>query len=252
MGGILTLLLVLVLSITITRISAIALTYTGLSRQSAKFQARSAFTGVGFTTSESETVVNHPLRRKILMILMVLGNVGVVTGMSSLIVSFIGKQDDVDLLLKLGVLLGGSILLWFLAGSRVVEKGLGKLMGLISKDGDRLRAYDYNSLLHLSGEYTIAEIGIEENHWLAGKKLANSKLRDEGINVLGINRTDGTYLGTPGGDTEIHQNDSLIVYGRSSTINKLEQRERGLRGSREHLVEKNRQQKRSKQEESSQ
>lgn len=51
-----TLLVVLNSSILITRVATVALTHTGLSRESAKFQACSAFTGVGFTTSESEKV----------------------------------------------------------------------------------------------------------------------------------------------------------------------------------------------------
>ena len=78
MVAIFSLLLVLVFSLLITRIATIALTYTGLSRQSAKFQARSAFTGVGFTTSESEKVVNHPVRRRILLLMMLIGNAGIV------------------------------------------------------------------------------------------------------------------------------------------------------------------------------
>jgi len=47
------------------------------------------FTGVGFTTSESEKVVSHPVRRRILLMLMLLGNAGIVTAVSSLIVSFV-------------------------------------------------------------------------------------------------------------------------------------------------------------------
>ena len=35
---------------------------TGTSSELARFQARSAFTGVGFTTSEAESVVLHPVR----------------------------------------------------------------------------------------------------------------------------------------------------------------------------------------------
>lgn len=77
MISIVTLLIVLTLSILLTRIATVALTHTGLSRESAKFQARSAFTGVGFTTSESEKVVNHPIRRRILLMLMLLGNAGI-------------------------------------------------------------------------------------------------------------------------------------------------------------------------------
>lgn len=73
MLSIVSLLIVLTLSILVTRIATVALAHTGLSRESAKFQARSAFTGVGFTTNESEKVVNHPIRRRILLLLMLLG-----------------------------------------------------------------------------------------------------------------------------------------------------------------------------------
>lgn len=73
MLSIVSLLIVLTLSILVTRIATVALAHTGLSRESAKFQARSAFTGVGFTTNESEKVVNHPIRRRILLLRMLLG-----------------------------------------------------------------------------------------------------------------------------------------------------------------------------------
>lgn len=82
MFAVISLIIVLTISLLITRIATVALTLTGLSRHTAQFQARSAFTGVGFTTNEAETVVNHPLRRRILMLLMLLGNAGVVTSIS--------------------------------------------------------------------------------------------------------------------------------------------------------------------------
>jgi hypothetical protein len=62
--GIIALLTVLVLSLLITRVATVALTMTGLSQEAARFQARSAFTGTGFTTKEAEDVVNHPVRRR--------------------------------------------------------------------------------------------------------------------------------------------------------------------------------------------
>jgi Trk-type K+ transport system membrane component len=101
MAGIITVIIILVFSIFITRLASIALTHTGLSRESSRFQARSAFTGVGFTTSESEKVVNHPLRRKILQVLMILGNAGIITAIASLIIGFSGIKDNVDSWLKL-------------------------------------------------------------------------------------------------------------------------------------------------------
>jgi Trk-type K+ transport system membrane component len=51
-----TLLIALALSLIITRVATMALMLTGLSRESARFQSRSAFTGVGFTTTEAESL----------------------------------------------------------------------------------------------------------------------------------------------------------------------------------------------------
>jgi hypothetical protein len=64
--GVIAFLTVLALSMLITGLATSALSMTGLSRESARFQARSAFTGTGFTTQEAEKVVNHPVRRRII------------------------------------------------------------------------------------------------------------------------------------------------------------------------------------------
>ena len=78
MAAALTLLLVLIVNMALTRIATVALVHTGLGRETARFQARSAFTGVGFTTNEAEGIVTHPVRRRIVMWLMLVGNVGIV------------------------------------------------------------------------------------------------------------------------------------------------------------------------------
>lgn len=84
----------LVLSMTVVRIASVALSLTGISRELARFQARSAFTGAGFTTTESEQVVRHPVRRRIIMLMMLLGNAGIVTVISSLVLSFVTADRD--------------------------------------------------------------------------------------------------------------------------------------------------------------
>ncbi len=89
MGAIVSLLVVILLSLLVTRVATIALTLTGLSEEVARFQARSAFTGCGFSTRESEQVVNHPVRRRIMLMLMLLGNAGIVTAVSSLVLAFV-------------------------------------------------------------------------------------------------------------------------------------------------------------------
>ena len=60
----------LIVSFLVTRIGSVALSLTGMAQDSARFQAKSAYTGVGFTASESEQVVDHPVRRLICSALM--------------------------------------------------------------------------------------------------------------------------------------------------------------------------------------
>src|SRR6056297_2200984 len=107
MGPLISLIVILTLSVLITKIATEALVHTGLSKQAAKFQARSAFTGVGFTTGEAENVVNHPVRRKIILSLMLIGNVGIISAIASLMLTFIDtSQDARDNLLRIAVITG--------------------------------------------------------------------------------------------------------------------------------------------------
>ena len=122
MFAILSLLLVLALSLLVTRIATIALTYTGMSRESARFQARSAFTGTGFTTSESENIVTHPVRRRIILLLMLFGNAGVAAVLTSLILTFVGEEQGSMLTLKIVLVISGVAALWAIASSRWVDR----------------------------------------------------------------------------------------------------------------------------------
>lgn len=107
MLAIVSLLAIVTLSVVITRVATVMLTATGLSRDIARFQARSAFSGAGFTTNESESVVNHPVRRRIVLQLMLLGAAGVVTSLTSLLLSFTDATEQ-QTALRLLVLVGGS------------------------------------------------------------------------------------------------------------------------------------------------
>jgi len=108
MGAALSIFVLLSLSIFITRIAAVALRITGLDEQSARFQSLSAFTGTGFTTSEAESVVNYPIRRRIVMILMIAGNFGLVSVFATLVMSLVITEGDTDAVIEqVSWLLGG-------------------------------------------------------------------------------------------------------------------------------------------------
>ena len=98
---------VAILSLLVTRIAAMALMFTGLSHEVARFQARSAFSGVGFTTTESELIMNHPVRRKIIMILMLLGNIGIATVVATVMVSLLSTASSENWLRNILLFVGG-------------------------------------------------------------------------------------------------------------------------------------------------
>ena len=233
--------MVLFLSLIVTRLATTALTLTGLSREAARFQARSAWTGTGFTTAEAEKVVDHPVRRRIVMLLMVVRSAGLMSIIVSLVLSFVGTGGDVSRLGRLLWLLGGVVLLWLLANSRVLDRWLNRIMTWALGRWTDLDTRDYTSLLNLSGEYAINELKIREGDWLAGKPLSECRLRDEGITVLGIHRDDGDYIGAPKADTELYAGDTVILYGRAEALRRLDDRRADAAGEREHEQARNEQ-----------
>lgn len=74
MIAVLSLLLVATLFIRAARVASIALVGRGMATETARFQARSALMGVGYTTIEAEDVINHPVRRRIILWLMTFGD----------------------------------------------------------------------------------------------------------------------------------------------------------------------------------
>ena len=232
--GVAALLTALALSLVVTRIATVALAHTGLSWEAARFQSRSAFTGTGFTTREAESVVDHPVRRRIVMMLMVVRSAGLVTVLVSLVLSFAGGQAEGHRLERLGWLLVGVGVLYLLSVSRPVDLALRRAISWALDRWTSLEVRDYTSLLRLSGDYTVMELQIEEGDWLAGKELAECQLPEEGVTVLGIYRASGRYVGVPQASTEVRADDTLILYGRGSALQDLDTREAGLSGEAAH------------------
>lgn len=218
----------------ITRLASIALTMTGLSENTARFQARSAFTGTGYTTSEAETVVNHPVRRRIVMGLMALRSAGLVTIVLSLILSFAGEGDRRTVFLRLALLSGGLIVMTLASKSRFVDRWLAVCIRRALSRWTDIDLRDYAGLLKLSDGYAVMEIQLQKEDWLAGKTLNRCNLRKEGVNVLGITREDGGYVGAPKGSTRIDEGDTLLLYGRSEDLKELSRRRKGIAGDAEH------------------
>lgn len=242
MIAVFTVLLVLTVSLVVIRVAAAALTMTGISRDLAQFQALSAFTGSGFTTKESEEIVNHPVRRRIVMHLMLLGNAGIVVALASVLrlvlVSDGGNDHDwYDAFwFRVVTLLFGVALLWFAASSTIVEKLIWKINSWAMSRWMHIDVRDYTRLFHLAENYAVSELRIHAHDWLAGRRLQDLKLSSEGVLVLGIERKGGHYVGTPRGESLIEEGDCLIMYGRQETLAELHSRSEGMLGNMRHVI----------------
>ena len=229
------LLLIAALSLLVTRAATVLLVATGLSRQVARFQARSALTGSGFTTQDSESVVGHPLRRKVIMTLMLLGNVGLVASAGSLILGFTGGGVGHDWSRILELVLG-LVALVVVSRSSVVDRWLtGVAARLLHRYSD-LPERDLGGLLQLSGTYSVQELAVRTGDWVTDRRLAELALRDEGVAVLGVTREDGRYVGAPVGATRVRPGDLLVLYGQEDSLKALDSRPRGPDGDARHAA----------------
>lgn len=235
MLALVTLLVVILVSLIVTRIASVALVATGLSKSMARFQARSAFTGVGFTTSEAENVVTHPVRRRIVAILMLFGSAGIASAIATLILTFGAAREDEDLLARVLVLVAGLIVIFLLASSSWVDRRVSSVIRRILARYTRLEVRDYVSLLDLEGDYAVTEMLVQADDWLADRTLKQLDLRREGVQVLGVRSQEGRYQGVPEGDTPVRAGDTLMLYGRRDLLADLDERKSGTSGELRHV-----------------
>ena len=231
--AIVALIVILCINLLVNRIATVALTFTGMSREMARFQSRSAFCTVGFTTSEAESVVNHPVRRRIIMLLMLWGNVGFVGLIVAGVGSF-GGDSSMPSFSKMLMLAGILGTLWVIGSSKWIDDKMFKLISWTLKRVSNLEAYDYHALLHLQEGYYVTTLQVEETDWLVGRSLGQLRLSDIGVTILGIKRADGAFLGSPVGGAYIRAGDTLIAYGVRESIERLDRQRGDVDGWEKH------------------
>ena len=211
--------LVFILLFLIIEVSTVMLVLTGLDRETARFQAISLITASGYTTSESELVVRHPVRRKIAVVLMLSGTIALAFIISILVRvlgrGFSGPEDVfmlVSFLVVVYLLFRNARVIHFL--DHHLEKRLG--------NQPYLQKRTVEELLKIDEHFSIAEVHLAnpQASWL-DKNLGKTQLRDKNVMVLSIRRKDGTIIRAPRGKDVLRQGDILLVYGRTRYINEL-------------------------------
>lgn len=228
------LILIVLVIMLAARIGAVALVATGLPVEVARFQARSALTGVGFTTTESETVVGHPVRRRIVMAMMLVGNAGLVSILASVILSVESTASAGDVVLRLLVAGSGLTAVGLIARSKRFERWMAAAIARLVSRFTELELRDYHHLMQLSSDYAVSELFVEKGEWLAGRTLLELDLPHEGVLVLAVQRVDGSFVGAPRGGTSVHVGDTLVLYGRTTVLTDLAERPATTEGDQAH------------------
>ncbi len=99
MGAALSIVILFTVTTTIVRIAGLVLEHSGIPRHVARLQAVSALTGAGFTTSESELLLQTPERRHVLVALMVTGSIGLGSLIATVVVGAFGVSTSMTGLL---------------------------------------------------------------------------------------------------------------------------------------------------------
>ncbi len=212
-------LVIIVISVLIVKIASVALNLTGLDEKRAFFQALSAFTGTGFTTKDSELVVENQIRRKIIMTLMVLGNAGLISVITTLILSFRMGGLTPILVNILVILLAIFVLIKVSFNKNVARRFTKKIQEKLVKSPTFTKR-PVSEILRLAEGYGIAEVTLNEECTDLGKTLNESSFRQNDILIIAIER--GTkVIPAPHASDTLQLNDTIICYGKLENIAKL-------------------------------
>ena len=70
-------------------------------------------------------------------------------------------------------------------------------------------------------DWELADVQVSPNSTLIGKQLMETDLRDRGVMVIGIRRSDGERLMPPPGTAVIQAGDSLFAFGSTNAVNAM-------------------------------
>jgi hypothetical protein len=213
------LLITIFVSFIIVRIGGFALQLTGIEPDVARFQALSAFSGTGFTTREAERVVGHRTRRRIVTVLIILGNAGTVTVIATLVASFTQVSGYIWFFIRLAVIIGGIFGLYQLiirsnVGQRFVDWLQRPFVNRILGEAPAIE-----EVFHVEKDWAVSLVMMKRSSKSIGLPVADIAAEAD-IEILGIDRA-GTYLTKPDREEKIAEGDRLLVYGNRKSVKQI-------------------------------
>ncbi len=212
-----TFVIVALLSLLFTRVATGVLIATGVPPASAAFQARSAFSGAGFTTTESENVVNHPVRRRVIGTTMFVGAIGTPAMVVTVLLGFLapGSTLPSHILLAVG---GLAVLVLLVMSKRVTAWLVGLGQRYAEPRISAALAEEASHLLELGDGYVIAEVQLSTH--LQMRSVAGLQQVMPKFTILGVRTSKPAprYHGGRATDFELTPGDSVVLQGHIDDV----------------------------------
>lgn len=219
MAGVVAILIVVLFWRFVLLIAAEVYQGAGMGEIQAAFEARSALTGAGYTTAQSQVVVDDPASRDAASTLFIVGYVGPLAILGLLGVSFVAPSAE-DPELRATVLIGFLILFAVL-----------NRFGLLNRIGRRPARFIATHLFRahirspwiVFGDHAVAGLFVSPSSPLVGRRLDQRPFGDHEVTLLGIQRRGGSTVNDLAAHPHetIQAEDTLVTYGPATDLSNL-------------------------------
>lgn len=196
---------------------AVAYEVTGIEKSMARFQALSAFTGCGFTTSHAERLVAHPARRSVTASLITAGYVGTASVVATLIQSVDVSSIGQSLHRAAVALLGFAALLWWSRHKRDtavawLRRWMGEYLEVDPPEGNKSWGF--------ADGFEFAVLTVSPGHPAAGGRLADLKLGSWRVAALALH-APGYHEMVPTPDAPLPPGVRVTLFGQVDVLARL-------------------------------
>ena len=206
-------LLYFIIIVLVIEISVTLLKLTGLKGTVARFQVISMLTGTGFTTDESKSIIDHPVRRKISMFLILFGAFSLAVIISSISTLL---TDDLRLM-ELSIIIGVLVVLTILVKTPFLNNRISNKLKSEMYNHYELWEHPIEEVLFLEDEDVVMEIDIYEDSEFMDVKAFDVISRGADINILFIESGE-VKIRKELYEYKIKLGDNLFLYGNKKEI----------------------------------
>ena len=144
--------------------------------------------------------------------LMLIGNLGLVTVLATVIVSLVDTVETVrSMVNQLSWIVGMLVLLWIVALNPLADRLMCAFVSRLLKRHSAFPDDAPHLLLQMPAGHNVSEMRVSAEFENDGARLADIFV--SGIRVLGIRRIDGSYESLPDPEMLVRPLEDLLVYG---------------------------------------